>query len=393
MVKAATNFKISDFFTSKNKMVEPTVEKMHKLKGLKILPGSVWMDNGGENKLLKQRAESKDWKLGLKYEYTARSTPQQNSVVEVAFATLTGRATAMMARANVPKAKRHAFFGKAAQAATLLDGLVPAMIKGVTKTRFEHKLGSNPPFAEHLQTWEEAGTVTIKEKMHTKGQDKGVICMFVGYTENHAGDCYDMWDPTTNGVYATRDVVWLRRMFFNRQDPVTLIETNTEVESEEVSDQNAKEDDDNAKGKQDVAKNEVALAPVTTAANPKILSEHSNNTTTRIGRRSEFEARFHELQYAVMESSIMDVLRHEEQFLLQDVPAVTLDGEWDEIYLVGAGMGGGFINTQELHVMEYKEAMAGADADKWSEAVMEEHTNGWDLEFSVMSGGSILPPK
>jgi hypothetical protein len=122
MVKAATNFKIIDFYTSKNKMVEPTVEKMHKLKELKILPTIVRIDKGGENKLLKQRAESKDWKFGLKYEYTARNTPQQNSMTKVAFATLTGWATAMMARANVPKAKRHAFFGRAAQTATLLDG-------------------------------------------------------------------------------------------------------------------------------------------------------------------------------------------------------------------------------------------------------------------------------
>ena len=30
----------------------------------------------------------------------------------------------------------------------------------------------------------------------------------------------------------------------------------------------------------------------------------------------------------------------------------------DEIVLIGAGVGGGFTNTQELHVMKYKEAMA-----------------------------------
>jgi hypothetical protein len=169
--------------------------------------------------------------------------------------------------------------------------------------------------------------------------------------------------------------VWLRRLIFDRQDPATLIEMNTEVESQEVSDKNVKADDDEEKGKQDAIKNKVAMAPVTTTANPKILSEHSNNTATCIGRRSKFEARFHELQYAVIESSVLDALRHEELFLLRDVPAVALEGECDEIYLVGAGMGGGFINTQELHIIKYKEVMAGADTDKWHEAVMEEQAN------------------
>ena len=44
-----------------------------------------------------------------------------------------------------------------------------------------------------------------------------------------------------------------------------------------------------------------------------------------------------------------------------------------EMTLVGAGIGGGFVDTNELHVMKFKEAMARKDADKWQEAVDEEH--------------------
>ena len=33
-----------------------------------------------------------------------------------------------------------------------------------------------------------------------------------------------------------------------------------------------------------------------------------------------------------------------------------------EMACVGAGLGGGFINTQELHVMKFEEAMAGPEA-------------------------------
>ena len=40
-----------------------------------------------------------------------------------------------------------------------------------------------------------------------------------------------------------------------------------------------------------------------------------------------------------------------------------------EMALVDAGIGGGFIDTNELHVMKYKEVMAGKDAEKWQKAV------------------------
>ena len=44
----------------------------------------------------------------------------------------------------------------------------------------------------------------------------------------------------------------------------------------------------------------------------------------------------------------------------------------DEIALIGAGVGGGFTNTQELHVMKYKEAMTTSKKKEWEQAVREE---------------------
>jgi hypothetical protein len=40
--------------------------------------------------------------------------------------------------------------------------------------------------------------------------------------------------------------------------------------------------------------------------------------------------------------------------------------------LIGAGIGGGFVNTEELHVMNYNEAIK-LENDKWDYAVKEEH--------------------
>jgi hypothetical protein len=45
----------------------------------------------------------------------------------------------------------------------------------------------------------------------------------------------------------------------------------------------------------------------------------------------------------------------------------------NEIACVGAGIGGGFGNTKELHIMKYKQAMATMDVKQWERAVDEEH--------------------
>ena len=46
--------------------------------------------------------------------------------------------------------------------------------------------------------------------------------------------------------------------------------------------------------------------------------------------------------------------------------------EFGEIACVGAGIGGGFENTSELHVVKYEAAMNSPDAAKWTKAVEEE---------------------
>jgi hypothetical protein len=64
---------------------------------------------------------------------------------------------------------------------------------------------------------------------------------------------------------------------------------------------------------------------------------------------------------------------------------------------VGAGLGGGFTNTSDLHAMKYKEAMASSNCNKWQKAVNEEHKrmlkhNVWNpvLRKDVLEGAKIL---
>jgi hypothetical protein len=180
----------------KNAMVKPTCEQFQKWKQNGKPVKFMGMNNAGENKLLKKRCESSNWKLGIEFEFTARATPQQNSLLlEIGFAMTTNRGRAMMLRANIPMAIRYRIYSEAFKTATLLDGLIPIELDGVTVTRYIHWCGKNSEFAKHLRTWGEAGTVMIKMKTTPKVKDRGVQCMFVGYTLDHPGDTYHMWDP------------------------------------------------------------------------------------------------------------------------------------------------------------------------------------------------------
>ena len=46
--------------------------------------------------------------------------------------------------------------------------------------------------------------------------DRGVQCMMTGYATDHEGDCYRMWDPKTKGIHETRDVIWMKRMYYEK---------------------------------------------------------------------------------------------------------------------------------------------------------------------------------
>ncbi len=63
----------------------------------------------------------------------------------------------------------------------------------------------HPNWAVNLRTWCEAGVVT--DDPNGKSGDHGIEMMFVGYPANRESDSVCMWDPSTNGVVTTRDVI------------------------------------------------------------------------------------------------------------------------------------------------------------------------------------------
>ena len=44
--------------------------------------------------------------------------------------------------------------------------------------------------------------------------DHGVTGMFLGYNNNSGDDVYRVWNPDTKRIQNTRDIIWLKMMFY-----------------------------------------------------------------------------------------------------------------------------------------------------------------------------------
>src|SRR5687768_5708534 len=124
---------------------------------------------------------------------------------------------AMMNGANLPRKIKLRLYSKAVETATLLDGLTQVEIAGETKSRYEHFYGKNPKFVDHLRMWGETGTVKTKSKRSSKMSNRGTVCLLAGYAVDHDGDYYEMWDPVIGTVQVTRNMVWLKKMYYKEQ--------------------------------------------------------------------------------------------------------------------------------------------------------------------------------
>ncbi len=181
-----------------------------------------------------------------------------------------------------------------------------------------------------------------------------------------------MWDPNAERVHLSRDAIWLRRMFCQRQLPATAlavepIEFDTpDTEAREGTDigddtdfgANEPESDDN-----DEQQDDDDGAGAATLKQAVTLSGRAANPPKRFIEEMGAISGECEIGLSVSE------LRH--YALMREFP----EGEFapGEVACVGAGLSGGFENASELHVMKYKKAMLAKNKKDWEVAVEDEH--------------------
>lgn len=93
--------KFCSLHKAKDKMFEQICELFNVWRQNNKSVEIVLCDNAGENIKLQNRLKSKIWKLNVHFEFTSRSTPQQNSLAEKAFDTIAARSRSQMNAANL----------------------------------------------------------------------------------------------------------------------------------------------------------------------------------------------------------------------------------------------------------------------------------------------------
>ena len=213
----ATGMKWSFFLKTKDQLPNKVIPFLKELKARDsratkyIFVKYLRCDNAGENLLLETKCKEEGF--GIQFEFTSAGTPQQNGVVERAFATLWGRVRAMLNHARLPKDKRNQLWAECAGTATKLENLMCSTMSEVSP--HEQFYGELPKYSRHLRVFGEIGIVSDYANMKIRGKlaDRGKPCLFVGYPENHASDVFRMINLQTNKVILTRDVIWLHQVY------------------------------------------------------------------------------------------------------------------------------------------------------------------------------------
>ena len=127
-----SRFKRSFFLRTKSGLTAVVLPYIKELQATGKPVRFVRMDNAGENKVLGGQLRE----LGIKVEYTAPNTPQQNGVAERGFAMITARGRAMMLHAQLSLELKQKLWAECFQTATQLGNLLPIKRNGKLTTPY-----------------------------------------------------------------------------------------------------------------------------------------------------------------------------------------------------------------------------------------------------------------
>ena len=101
-------------------------------------------DNSGENLILEQAANGKNWEMEISFDYTGTGTPQMNQLAELVSIVIGSRGRALMNHTNATNKIRYRMYKEAYSTATMLYGLAVIDIDGNQATMYDNFCGSNP---------------------------------------------------------------------------------------------------------------------------------------------------------------------------------------------------------------------------------------------------------
>jgi len=125
--------------------------------------------------------------------------------VEQKFAMLYGCIRAMLNEAhfvNKYKYLQHGLWAECTATATKLKNII---VKGNTAPSYNAFFNKEVPYKESLWTFREVAIVHNAKTLCSKLEKCSVLCLFIGYVDNHPCDMFHMFNMQTKKVWCTRD--------------------------------------------------------------------------------------------------------------------------------------------------------------------------------------------
>ena len=165
-------------------------------------------DNSDKNKTYERELAGGN----IMFEYTASLTPQQNGVVERRFAKLYNRIRAIMHSAGIDKSTKQKIWTECAHIATLMDNL---LFYDNGKNVNDRLKNNQPKFTKNMRKFGEIGIALNHslKNIRSKVDDKGIACIFVGYSLKHGEGVCRMYNLKTNRIFISRGIMWLNQTY------------------------------------------------------------------------------------------------------------------------------------------------------------------------------------
>jgi transposase InsO family protein len=179
---------------------------------------------------------------GISHEVTAPYTPQHNGLAERRNRTLLNMARSMIKQKCLP----HKFWGEAVTtAAYILNKCPTKKLKLVP----EEAWYGRKPSVKHLKVFGSLCYKHVPDARRTKLEDKSEIMILIGY---HPTGAYKLYDPVTNKVHISRDVIvneneqwkWDNETTYSSEKSYIFPESSDESENEVAGDDLVNENED-----------------------------------------------------------------------------------------------------------------------------------------------------
>jgi hypothetical protein len=193
----------SFFVKKKSQMAETVSTLLAKLNAAEFSIKYQCCDNAGGN--TKGLTEVCD-KLNVQIEFTAPYTPHQNGIVECKFVTIRDRNSAAMIKARFSEESQGLLWAESASTHVRLPNIV--CNSGDMAMCPDWKFyGKKPTIYAHLIEFGRIAWVKLGKKP-AKLDIKATKCIMIGYSADHAGDTYRMYNPSTKKVINSRNIRW-----------------------------------------------------------------------------------------------------------------------------------------------------------------------------------------